>query len=205
MKNQPLHPIQREILDLLLKHIDDPLTIRELQDEVGASSPSLVAHHIRQLEKRGYLKRNPSNPRDYQILRGAPERQITYLNLYGLAQCGPNGSILDGNPIDRMAVSTKLLSFPSSEGFMVRAKGDSMTPKINNGDLVIAQKTDNVDSGTIAVCVNNGEALIKKVQKEKGGTILVSLNQEYPPFMASEDFRIQGEVKSIITYSLDVF
>ncbi len=204
MKNRPLHPFQKRILDLLLKHMEDPLTIRELQDQVNASSPSLVAHHIRQLEKKGYLKRNPSNPRDYQILRGAPEKQVTYVNLYGLAHCGPNGSILDGNPIDRIAVSTRLLSFPSSAAFMVRAKGDSMMPKINSGDLVIAQKTNDVDNGAVAVCVNNGEALIKKVQKEKRGVILVSINQGYPPFMASKDFRVQGEVKSIISYNFNV-
>lgn len=203
MKNRQLHPIQKKILDLLLKNIDDPLTIRELREAVNASSTSLVAHHIKQLENKGYLKRNPSNPKDYQILKGAPERQITYLNLYGLAHCGPRGSILDGNPIDRVAVSAKLLSFPSSEGFMVRAKGDSMIPKINSGDLVIARKIDDVNSGSIAVCINDGETLIKKIQKEKGGNILISLNSEYPPFMASKDFRIEGEVKSVITYSLD--
>jgi len=199
MKKNNLHPIQKKLLKLLVKNTDEPLTIREMQSFLNLSSTSVVAHHLRQLEKKGYLKRNPYNPRDYQILKDAPEKQITYLNLYGLAHCGPNGSVLDGNPIDRLPISTRLLSFSSAEGFMVKAKGDSMEPKINEGDFVIARKIDDADNGSVVVCVNNGEALIKKIKKEKDGVILISLNSKYQPFLSSDDFRIEGEVKGVIT------
>lgn len=198
-----LHPTQQKLLELLKINEDDPLTVRQLQSELNISSPSVVQHHILQLEKRGYLRRNPYNPRDYQVLADAPDRKIAYLNLYGLAQCGPNGSLLDGNPIDRIAVSTKMIGFPSQDAFLVKARGDSMSPKINSGDIIIARKTHDVDSGSIAVCVNDGKAIVKKVQKEKGQRILSSTNTKYPPFMASkDDFRIEGEVKGIITYSV---
>jgi len=82
---------------------------------------------------------------------------------------------------------------------MVKAKGDSMTPKINDGDLVIAKKNKRPENNSIVVCVNDGEVLIKKYKKEKNGTILISLNQKYPPFLAKNDFRIEGEVRGIIT------
>lgn len=134
------------------------------------------------------------------MLKDSPEKKVAYLNLYGPAHCGPNGSILDGRPIDRIPVSTMLLSFPSEEGFMVKAKGDSMAPRIRDGDFVIARRANNAESGSIVVCLNKGEAIIKKIQKEKKGILLVSLNQEaVPPFLASDDFRIQGEVKGIFT------
>lgn len=197
-KNQ-LHQFQQKLLDLLTENRDEFLTIREMQDTLGASSTSLVAHHLTQLEKKGYLKRNPYNPRDFQVLKGAPEKQVAYLNLYGLAYCGPNGTILDDNPIERIPIPTRLLSFSSAEGFLVKAKGDSMTPKINEGDFVIVRQVDDVDSGRIIVCVNDGEALIKKVQKEKQGNILISLNPKYPPFLASDDFRVIGEVRGIFS------
>lgn len=199
-----LHPLQQQILDLLVKNSDDPLTIREIQDTVGASSTSVIAHHLTQLEKKGYLKRNPFNPRDYQVLKGGPEKQVTYLNLYGLAQCGPDGAILDGNPIDRIPISTRLLPFPSEEAFMVKAKGDSMEPKISEGDLVIARKTDDADNNSIVICANKGEALIKKIKKEKDNIILISINSEkYQPFLADrESFKIEGEVKTVITNKL---
>ncbi len=198
-----LHPSQRKLLDILKQSFDDELTIRELQERIGASSTSVVTHHILQLEKKGYLKKNPDNPRDYQILNGGPEKQIAYLNLYGPAHCGRNGSLLDGNPVDRIPISNRLLTFSSAEAFLVKAKGDSMSPRIKEGDLVIAKKTKNVDSGKIAVCVNNGETLIKKIQKENDNgsekTILVSLNPAFVPFLAAGDFRVEGEVRGVIS------
>lgn len=207
MKGKKLHPTQKKLLDILIKNIDDQLSIRDMQEILGISSTSVVAHHLKQLEKRGYLKKNPNNPRDYQVVNGSPEKQITYLNLYGLAHCGPNGFILDGNPIDRIPVSTRMLSFPSSEAFMVKAKGDSMAPKINEGDFVIVKKNHNPESGSIVACVNNGEALIKKIRIEKDKNkkryILISLNPKYPPFLAKDDFRIEGEVRGIITSNFE--
>ena len=203
MKNKKLHPTQKKLLDILLKNTDDQLSIRDMQEILNVSSTSVIAHHLKQLEKNGYLKKNPYNPKDYQVIKGSPEKQITYLNLYGLAHCGPNGSILDGSPVDRIAISTRLLTFPSSEAFMVKAKGDSMTPKINEGDLVIVKKNDNPESGSIVVCVNDGEALIKKIEiekdKNKKRSILISLNPKYPPFLAKDDFKTEGEVRGVIT------
>jgi repressor LexA len=194
-----LHPTQEKLMHLLEVTIDEPLTIRELQDRLGLSSPSLVQHHIQQLEKKGYLKRNPDNPQDYHLLKN-PERPVVYLNLYGLAQCGPNGSILDGAVIDRIPISTKLLSFPSSEAFLVRARGDSMKPLIREGDIVIARKTNTADVGKLVVCVNNGEALIKRFYRADDFVLLESENRKYNPLVASrDDFRIDGEVKSVIS------
>ncbi len=194
-----LHPIQQKLLLILKKNITDPLTMRELQDELKVSSPSVVHHHIQQLEKKGYLRRNHSNPRDYQVLADSPEKKITYINLYGLAQCGPNGSILDGNPIDRIPIASQILGFPSSEAFMVKAKGNSMSPKINDSDLVIAKKSKKPDNGTITVCVNKGEALIKKIIQKGKEIILVSINPSHEPFMAADDFRVEGVVRGIYT------
>lgn len=201
MKN--LHQKQASLLELLKSHSDDPLTIRELQERLQASSPSLVYHHILQLEKKGYIKRNPSNPQDYEIVADSPDKKVVFLSLYGLAHCGPNGSILDGNPIDRIPLSRKLISFSATDAFLVKAKGDSMSPRINSGDLVIAKKSESYESGDVVVCVNDGETLIKKVQKEKDHTLLISINQKIAPFTAKEDFRVEGLVKGVISYNLD--
>ena len=199
MKINSSHQIQEQLLQLLTKNPDKLLTIREMQHMLGISSTSGVVRHLAQLEKKGYLKRNPYNPRDYQVLDQSPEKEIAWLNLYGLAQCGKNGMLLDNHPIDRIPIATRLLSFPSFEAFLVKAKGNSMNPRIKEGDLVIGRRTSHFENGMLAICVNNGDALIKKIQKDGKSTILISTNIEYSPFLASEDFRIVGEVKGVIS------
>ena len=119
-----------------------------------------------------------------------------------MAKCGPSGSLLDGNPIDRMPVSNKILGLPARDAFIVKAKGNSMEPKIHEGDLVVAQKSEIAPDGTIIVCVYNDEVLIKKYKKEDNYMLLISLNDKYKPIYANEkSFRIEGIVKSIFSYS----
>lgn len=200
MTTQRLHPVQEKLIDILSKNSDEPLTIREMQDLVGASSTSVVVHHMAQLEKKGYLKKNPYNPKDYQILK-QPDKEIAYLNLYGLATCGPEGSLLDGDPVDRVPISTKFLSFSSDLAFMVKAKGDSMLPKINSGDFVIIERTNKAENGGMVLCVNDEKVLIKKIkqQNKNDKAILVSLNSDYEPFLAADDFRVEGVVRGVIS------
>lgn len=200
MADGPMHPAQSKLLRLLIAHSDEPLSVRELQERIGASSTSVVAHHLLQLERKGYLKRNPYNPRDYQVVHGPPEASIAYINLYGLATCGPKGSLLDGNPIDRIPLASRLLSFPIAEAFMVRARGKSMEPRISDGDLVVARKTQLYKEGGTYVCVSNEECLIKIVRLSGKQVFLESHNREnFPIFPAGKDFRIEGEVRHIMS------
>jgi len=194
-----LHISQEKLLSLLKNNIESPLTIRELQRELGITSTSVVHHHIQQLEKKGYLKRNPSNPKEYNIF-GNLENDVTYINKYGLAQCGPKGSILDGNPIDRIPIASRLIKFPIAEAFIVEAKGDSMEPKIKNGDIVIARKQNQAENNDLIICVHDSEVLIKKYIISGNNVILYSLNENYPPFLARK-LKIEGIVKNILHYS----
>ena len=198
-----LHKNQVSLLKLLEQNIESPLTIREIQNKLDFSSPSVVAHHIQQLEKKGYLKRNPNNPKDYQIFLN-PDKPIVYLNQYGNAQCGPNGSVLDGNPIDRIPIASKLLKFPANEAFIVTAKGDSMEPRIHEGDLLISQIKSIPNNGEIVVCVYGEEVLVKKFFRQDNHITLISINGEkYPPISLRENdyFKPEGIVRNIIKYN----
>jgi repressor LexA len=200
MSRLKLHPSQQLLLDLLSSTSGDGLTIRELQERLGASSTSVVAHHLQQLERKGYLKRNPYNPRDFQVVASGPEAEVSLLNVYGAARCGPGGSILDGDPVDRLPIASRLLTFPAAEAFMMRAKGDSMAPRINEGDLVIARRAARPVDGRVYVCVNDEECLIKIVRLVAGKVLLESFNRnDYPIFEAASDFRVEGEVKQVIS------
>lgn len=195
-----LHPTQVKLLKLLKDNIDTPLSMVELSAEADINSPGVLYHHLKQLETKGYLKRNPDNPKDY-IVMDSPEKAVVYINKYGMAQCGPNGSILDGTPIERIPVASLLLRFPASEAFIVEAKGDSMEPKIESGDIIIAKKQNHAESGEIVVCVFEEKALIKQYLIIGERHVLHSLNKNYELIDATADLRIEGVVKNIIRHN----
>ena len=71
---------------------------------------------------------------------------------------------------------------PHCEYFALKIRGDSMQPRIMDGDVVIVRKQPSVESGEIAiVCVNGEEATCKQVRKHEDGLSLISLNQSYAP------------------------
>lgn len=62
----------------------------------------------------------------------------------------------------------------------IRVKGDSMYPKIEDGDIIIVRKQESVDNGSVAVLLLDGdEGLVKKVEYGKGWIELHSFNPEY--------------------------
>jgi len=195
-----LHKTQENLLKLLTDNIDSPLSIRDLRAALDLSSPSLVHHHIGQLEKKGFLKRNPSNPSDYQILT-SPEEPIAFLNLYGSAKCGPDGTILSGNPIDRIPLPSSLISFSIDQAFLVKAVGESMSPEIKNEDLIIAKKQQIADDGKVVICTLEGEVRIKKFRRiSKDLCMLESINPEFDPIFVRKNmtFKIEGVFKGLI-------
>lgn len=69
-----------------------------------------------------------------------------------------------------------------SELFGLRIKGDSMSPRIQEGDIVIVRKQSDADSGDIVIALVNGdEAVCKRLQKYADGLSLISLNPQYEP------------------------
>ena len=87
------------------------------------------------------------------------------------------------------------------EYFGLRIKGDSMEPKISEGDTVIVRKQDDVDDGDIAIVTINGEdATCKRVFKYAETLVLMSNNPKYPPqkipkeLVESLPVRILGKV-----------
>lgn len=66
--------------------------------------------------------------------------------------------------------------------FWLSVKGDSMSPVFTDGDLLLIQHTDTLESGTIAaVLIDNEEGLVKQVLKSNDTVTLLSYNPAYPP------------------------
>ena len=85
--------------------------------------------------------------------------------------------------------------------FALKAIGRSMEPRIQEGDLLIIHKQDDVESGDMAVILINGETTVKQVKKQADGIMLIGFNQDvYEPHFYSNKqieqlpIRIMGKV-----------
>lgn len=111
------------------------------------------------------------------------------------------GCIPAGVPLEAIDCIEGYVDIPAEwlakgdEYFGLRVKGDSMSPKYLDGDLIILRRQPDCESGQdAAVRVNGDEATLKKVVKLMDGIMLQPLNPEYTPRQydyTSEDFPIE--------------
>lgn len=97
------------------------------------------------------------------------------------------GYVAAGKPIDAVEnileyVDISPVLAKKGEFFALRIKGESMAPRMSDGDLVIVRKQSDIESGQIGVAmINCGEATVKRIIKGKNYISLVPLNPEYQP------------------------
>lgn len=107
-----------------------------------------------------------------------------------------NESVVDYEPLPFRSASE------AAETLFIRVKGDSMSPKIETGDLIQVRQQTSVDSGDIAVVLYDGEWYVKKVFYDDKSVTLHSLNPYYPDIKIDEKhlqfLNIRGKVKRII-------
>ena len=103
------------------------------------------------------------------------------------------GKVAAGIPIEMIEDILDFEEIPEIVGrtgdyFGLKIKGNSMSPRINEGDVVIVRKQSDADSGDVVIAqVNGNEATCKKLIKYKEGISLVSFNNEYEPMYFSND------------------
>lgn len=145
---------------------------------------------------------------DYLLGRGNVvfENAVVYtFDVIGKVSAGYNGQAVEEYTGETEYIPTELLrGLPKEDYFVLEVKGDSMYPKLLDGDRVLVQRTDSVDSGSIAIVLYDGdEATIKKVVYENGcdWIDLIPLNSKYQPKRISgtdlEQCRILGKVVNL--------
>lgn len=114
---------------------------------------------------------------DYLLGRNNIVIKNNWINVYGSIAAGiPLEAIVDIT--DREEISEEMAK--SGEYFALSIKGNSMSPRIQDGDVVILKKQEKVDNGEIAaVLVNGNEATLKKIKILDNGLALIPLNPEY--------------------------
>lgn len=126
---------------------------------------------------------------------------IRMIPIYGSVSAGL-GAYASDEIIDYMPLYIES-DYEAEETLCIKVKGDSMYPKIEDGDIIQVHKQDVVDSGQIAAILIDGEeGYVKKIIIEPDYLELISINPEYPPkkFIREEMNRISivGLVKKII-------
>lgn len=103
------------------------------------------------------------------------------------------GRVAAGIPIDAIeeVIDWEDISAESAgdgEYFGLQIKGQSMEPKISDGDVVIVRRQPDVDNGDIAVVLVNGnDATVKKIKKSPQGVVLIPSNPAYEPMYYSNE------------------
>lgn len=132
--------------------------------------------------------------------KSTPVSPITRVPILGRVAAG-SGCLADDNLDGYENLPTDILS-TEEEYILLNVKGDSMSPKIEEGDRLLIQLQPSVDSGSYAVVlIDDEDGVVKKVCYSKNRIELISENPYYPPriFEDSEVTRVRvvGLVKYI--------
>jgi repressor LexA len=198
---------QQMILDFIVEQQrvrGFPPSVREIGEAVGLTSPSTVHSHLATLQKRGYLRRDPTKPRaievryDAQSGMTAERRPMHHVPVVGDVAAGTD--VLAQENIE------ELMPVPSDftgDGnlFMLRVRGDSMIKVgILDGDYVVARQQPDAKDGEIVVAgINDGEATVKTFTRQGNRIVLVPANDSLAPMEFDADqVRIFGRVVTVL-------
>ncbi len=198
---EDLSGIQIEILefikDELTKH-GYPPSVREICTSVGLSSTSSVHHQLNNLEKKGYLKRDPLKPRAMEVVKSN-----SFLTRQEIVDVPIIGRVTAGEPI--LAVENYEDSFPlpvsftnNADCFILSIRGSSMiNAGILDGDFVIVKQQNFARNGEIVVALLEDEATVKTFYKEDNRIRLQPENPMMAPIY-SKNVQVLGKVIGVI-------
>jgi repressor LexA len=201
---------QRRILEFIREWVDGhgyPPSVREIGEAVGLVSPSSVAYQLKELEKKGYLRRDPNRPRAVDVRLpsepGAEDEERAraarpapaYVPLVGrIAAGGPllaEQSIEEVFPLPRELVGEGTL-------FTLQVRGDSMIEAaICDGDWVVVRQQQTAENGDIVAALIDGEATVKTYRRRDGHLWLMPQNPVFDP-IAGDDATIMGRVVAVL-------
>lgn len=207
--DQRLTPRQRLVLETIERAVYKngyPPTMREIGRAAGLASLSSVAHQLAQLERLGYLRRDPKRPRAIEIMsptETVEDETVPAAESANTAMVPVLGRIAAGGPIlaeqavdDTFALPRQVVG--SGELFLLQVVGDSMIEAaICDGDYVVVRRQATADNGEIVAALLDDEATVKTLRRKDGKQWLLPQNKDYSPI--DGDFAtIMGIVTAVI-------
>ncbi|MDQ7823750.1 MAG: transcriptional repressor LexA [Candidatus Eremiobacteraeota bacterium] len=192
-------PRQKEIFDFLFQFTEErgyPPTIREIASHFRIISLNAVRVHLKALERKKLITVENSRSRGIHIHNSySPEGQLPIV-----------GRIAAGTPMAAVEEKEDLVSLDGSFWgsadsplYLLKVKGDSMDPEIQDGDLVVVRHQRHALPGDIVVALIEGEATVKKLVRRPGGDfVLHPLNPSYQDIEPGERLALSGKVVGII-------
>ena len=194
MATNKLDDLQKRLIAFFKQNTNqEGLTLREIANEVWASHPQTVLNKLNQLVFKGYFVKDDHG---YRLIREEVGNKL------GFAQCGNKGKqIIDEYSQEKMPVTVAFGGMSDLENcFFVRAKGNSMEPKIQDGDLVLIRQQASYDESDFVFVLHNQLPKLKKIIKQENRFMLESINRFFDKVEISpyDETKVIGVVKKVI-------
>ena len=188
---------QKQVLDFIKsykkKNKYSP-SLEEIRDNLGISSISTAHYHVKKLQESGHLQKEYNQPRSVSPSKKKETIEVPVV-----------GTIAAGQPIEAIEVPDETISVTKNEigrfgnYYALRVQGSSMIDEgIFDGDIVVINKQPTADDGqTVVAIINDNEATLKKIYREKDKFRLQPANPSLFPIYTKE-LEVRGVVVKII-------
>lgn len=193
---------QKQLVDFLETYIHDngyAPTLQEIGQFFGLSSLATVHKHLKNLERKGFIRRQWNHSRALEVTGPQSTGGARALRLVGQVAAGV--PVEQFEQPDTISVPEEFVRRDNT--FCLRVRGESMIDEgIRDGDYIIVEGRESAADGETVVALVNGEATVKKFYRERGGTIrLQPANATMQPIFTSEnDLTVRGVVVGLMRH-----
>jgi len=201
---------QRAILQFVAETVSErgyPPAVREIGEALGLASSSTVHSHLHALQRKGYIRIDPTKPRAIELLYDAetelPRERSAARSVPLLGRIAAGAPILAEENVDEIyPMPAELVG--DGNVFMLEVRGDSMIEAgILDGDFVIVRQQPTAHSGEIVAAMmpseygESSEATVKTIRHRGSAVILEPANPGMKPFEAPPGTEIIGKVVAV--------
>jgi len=179
-------------------------SVREVADQCGIKSPSVVQYHLNHLEQAGLIRKSKETSRSIEII--GETKEAILVPLLGVIAAGQPIWV---PPVDRWsAEAQKTIEVPrgivrgKKDIYALLVRGNSMVDAmIGDGDTVIMEKADDIKNGDVVACwlEKEQEVTLKKIYFEDDKLRLQPCNPYMlPMYHKRENVQVQGRLVAVL-------